>query len=70
MESNLFSFLGKWGQLQTLKLVGSSIIPSSSVLEDDHSLAEQTFKHFKPRTARMPIFSNQSLSKLTEYSTS
>jgi len=59
-----FSLLGKWGQLQTLKLVGDSAI-SSSGLEGDITLASETFKHFKPRTARMPIFSEQSLSKLT-----
>ncbi len=65
MESNLFFTFRKMGQLQTLKLVGGSVVPSSSGLEGDISLASEIFKHFKPRTARMPVFSEQSLSKLT-----
>lgn len=60
-----FSLLGKWGQLQTLKLVGGSVVSSSSGFEADLTLSAQTFKHFKPRTAKMPILSEQSLSKLT-----
>jgi len=60
-----FSLLGKWGQLQTLKLVGGSVVSSSSESEAELTLASETFKYFKPRTARMPIFSEQSLSKLT-----
>lgn len=60
-----FSLLGKWGQLQTLKLVDGSVISSSFGLETDLTLSAQIFKHFKPRTAKMPILSEQSLSKLT-----
>lgn len=59
-----FSLLGKWGQLQTLKLVGGDFVPSSGS-EANLTLAAQTFKHFKPRTSRMPIFSKESLSLLT-----
>ncbi|NRR03392.1 alpha/beta hydrolase [Brevibacillus sp. RS1.1] len=62
-----FSLLGKWGQLQTLKLVGGSNISSSSLsgLGEELPLASLTFKYFKPRTARMPLFSDQSLYQLT-----
>lgn len=62
-----FSLLGKWGQLQTLKLVGAGNISSSSLsgLEVDLTFASLIFKNFKPRTAKMPLFSNQSLSQLT-----
>ncbi|KJB86039.1 hypothetical protein AZ66_21190 [Paenibacillus sp. E194] len=62
-----FSLLGKWGQLQILKLVGAGTISSSSLsgLEVDLSFASLVFKHFKPRTAKMPLFSNQSLHQLT-----
>ncbi|MCR1897433.1 alpha/beta hydrolase [Irregularibacter muris] len=62
-----FSLLGKWGQLQTLKLVGGGNISSSSSsgLEEDLALSSLTFKYFKPRTAKMPLFTDQSLSKLT-----
>ncbi|MCY7483763.1 alpha/beta fold hydrolase [Paenibacillus alvei] len=62
-----FSLLGKWGQLQTLKLVGAGHIFSSSLsgLEVDLTFISLIFKNFKPRTAKMPLFSNQSLSQLT-----
>ncbi|MGG0815427.1 alpha/beta hydrolase [Paenibacillus alvei] len=62
-----FSLLGKWGQLQTLKLVGAGHIFSSSLsgLEVDLTFVSLIFKNFKPRTAKMPLFSNQSLSQLT-----
>ncbi|MCY9529336.1 alpha/beta hydrolase [Paenibacillus alvei] len=62
-----FSLLGKWGQLQILKLVGAGHISSSSLsgLEVDLTFASLIFKNFKPRTAKMPLFSNQSLSQLT-----
>jgi pimeloyl-ACP methyl ester carboxylesterase len=61
----IFSLLGKWGQQQTLKLVGGNIsLSQSSGLEEDLGLASLTFKHFKPRTSKMPIFSDQSLSQL------
>lgn len=62
-----FSLLGKWGQLQTLRLVGGDSISSSSSskLEENLEFASLTFKYFKPRTAKMPIFSEQSLSQLT-----
>ncbi|SYX81662.1 alpha/beta fold hydrolase [Paenibacillus alvei] len=62
-----FSLLGKWGQLQILKLVGAGNISSSSSsgYEVDLTFASLIFKHFKPRTAKMPLFSNQSLSQLT-----
>jgi pimeloyl-ACP methyl ester carboxylesterase len=61
-----FSLLGKWGQLQTLKLVGGGNVSSSCSfkLEEDLSLAAKTFKYFKPRTAKMPIFSSRLLSQL------
>jgi pimeloyl-ACP methyl ester carboxylesterase len=62
----LFSLLGKWGQLQTLKLVGSKISSSSlSELGEGLTFASLTFKHFKPRTAKMPLFRDQSLERLT-----
>lgn len=62
----LFSLLGKWGQLQTLKLVGGgNISSSSSELEEDFQFSSLTFKHFKPRTSKMPLFSDKSLCKLT-----
>lgn len=63
----IFSLLGKWGQLQTLKLVGGGNISSSSLsgLEEDLAFSSLTFKYFKPRTAKMPLFSDQSLCKLT-----
>ncbi|MGN7385317.1 alpha/beta fold hydrolase [Paenibacillus sp. SAFN-117] len=61
-----FSLLGKWGQLQTLKLVGGNISSSSiSGLGEDLAFASLTFKYFKPRTAKMPLFSDQSLHQLT-----
>lgn len=59
----IFSLLGKWGQTKTLKLIGADL--SSSEQKTDLSLATLTFQHFKPRTAKMPIFSEDSLSKLT-----
>ncbi|MDF2942638.1 MAG: alpha/beta hydrolase [Herbinix sp.] len=63
----IFSLLGKWGQLQTLKLVGGGNISSSSLsgLEEDLAFSSLTFKYFKPRTAKMPLFSDQSLYQLT-----
>lgn len=63
----IFSLLGKWGQLQTLKLVGGGNISSSSLSElgEDLAFSSLTFKCFKPRTAKMPLFSDQSLCKLT-----
>ena len=62
-----FSLLGKWGQLQTLKLVGGANISSSSSSElgEDLAFSSLTFKYFKPRTAKMPLFSDQSLYQLT-----
>jgi len=62
-----FSLLGKWGQLQTLKLVGGGNTSSSpsSELGEDLRFASLIFKYFKPRTAKMPLFSNQSLRQLT-----
>lgn len=62
-----FSLLGKWGQLQTLKLVGAGNISSSSLseLEEDLTITSLIFKYFKPRTEKMPLFSDQSLYKLT-----
>lgn len=62
-----FSLLGKWGQLQTLKLVGGGNISSSSLTElgEDFEFSSLTFKHFKPRTAKMPLFNNEALSKLS-----
>lgn len=59
-----FSLLGKWGQLQTLKLVGCGNISSSSLTEE-LTFSSLTFKYFKPRTAKMPLFSDQSLYQLT-----
>ena len=59
-----FSLLGKWGQLQTLKLVGCGNISSSS-LSEELKFSSLTFKYFKPRTAKMPLFSDQSLHQLT-----
>lgn len=61
-----FSLLGKWGQLQTLKLVGGKISSSSlSGLGEGLTFASLTFKYFKPRTAKMPLISDQSLHQLT-----
>ncbi|MDK8183350.1 alpha/beta hydrolase [Paenibacillus sp. UMB4589-SE434] len=62
-----FSLLGKWGQLQTLKLVGAGHISSSSLsgLGEDPPFASLVFKYFRPRTAKMPLFSDQSLHQLT-----
>ncbi|MDV4151334.1 alpha/beta hydrolase [Clostridium sp. AL.422] len=62
-----FSLLGKRGQIKTLKLVGGANISSSSSsnFEEDLAFSSLTFKYFKPRTAKMPLFSDQSLSKLT-----
>ena len=62
-----FSLLGKWGQLQTLKLVGDGNVSSSSSskLEEEFTLAAETFKYFKPRTEKMPIFSGHLLSQLS-----
>lgn len=62
-----FSLLGKWGQLQTLKLVGGGNISSSSLsrLGEDLAFSSLTFKYFKPRTAKMPLFTDQSLCQLT-----
>ncbi|MBH5316322.1 alpha/beta hydrolase [Paenibacillus sp. GSMTC-2017] len=61
-----FSLLGKWGQIQTLKLVGVNISSSSlSGLGEDLAFASLTFKYFKPRTAKMPPFSDHSLAQLT-----
>lgn len=61
-----FSLLGKWGQLQTLKLVGAgNLSSSSSGLQEDLAFSSLTFKYFKPRTAKMPLFDNQSLYQLT-----
>ena len=59
----IFSLLGKWGKKKTLKLIGAE--QSSQDMVTDLSLAHLTFEHFKPRTAKMPIFSEQSLSKLS-----
>lgn len=55
-----FSLLGKWGQLQTLTLVGAGNIPSSSSSRLGEALpfASLIFKYFKPRTAKMPLFIN------------
>lgn len=63
----IFSLLGKWGQLKTLKLVGGGNISSSSLsgLGEDFAFSSLTFKYFKPRTAKMPLFTDQSLCKLT-----
>lgn len=62
-----FSLLGKWGQLQTLKLVGGGNISSSSLSElgEDLAFSSLTFKYFRPRTAKMPLFGDQSLYQLT-----
>jgi pimeloyl-ACP methyl ester carboxylesterase len=60
-----FSLLGKWGQLQTLKLVGGGHISSSSLSGSGEDFTSLTFKYFKPRTAKMPLFSDQSLYQLT-----
>ncbi|MBP1991642.1 alpha/beta fold hydrolase [Paenibacillus eucommiae] len=61
-----FSLLGKWGQLQTLKLVGGNMSSSSlSELGEGLTFASLTFKYFKPRTAKMPLISDQSLYQLT-----
>ncbi|TVX94048.1 alpha/beta fold hydrolase [Paenibacillus agilis] len=62
-----FSLLGKWGQLQTLKLVGGGNSSSSSLsrLGEDLAFSSLTFKYFKPRTAKMPVFSDQLLYQLT-----
>lgn len=67
LKAIFFSFCGKWGKLQILKLVdGGNYSPSSpSSLEEDFSLATLTFEHFKPRTGKMPILSDESLSQLT-----
>lgn len=59
----IFSLLGKWGKKKTLKLIGAD--PSSQDIMTDLSLAQLTFEHFMPRTAKMPIFSEQSLSNLS-----
>lgn len=61
-----YSLLGKWGQLQTLKLVGGGNISSTSLsgFEEDLAFSSLTFKYFKPRTAKMPIFNDQSLNQL------
>jgi len=61
-----FSLLGKWGQLQTLKLVGGNTSSSSlTELGEGLTFASLKFKYFKPRTAKMPLFSDQSLYQLT-----
>ncbi len=61
-----FSLLGKWGQLQTLKLVGGGASATSSSRSPGNlALASLTFKHFKPRRAKLPLFSDQSLQRLT-----
>lgn len=67
LKAIFFSLLGKWGQLQTLKLVGGGDVSSSSStkLEEDLSFAAVTFKYFKPRTAKMPIISGRLLSQLS-----
>ncbi len=67
LKAIFFSLLGKWGQLQTLKLVGGGNINSSSLsqLGEDFAFSSLTFKYFKPRTGTMPLFSDQLLSKLT-----
>lgn len=61
-----YSLLGKWGQLQTLKLVGGGNISStsSSGFEEDLAFSSLTFKYFIPRTSKMPLFSDESLNQL------
>lgn len=55
-----YSLFGKWGQLRLSRLVGVS----GSMEGVAFDFTSSTFKHFRPRTARMPLFRDSSLSRL------
>lgn len=55
-----FSLFGKWGQQRIRQLAGVTGSGESIAF----AFTSMTFKHFKPRTARTPLFDDSSLSRL------
>ncbi|GAB2487777.1 alpha/beta fold hydrolase [Nocardiopsis aegyptia] len=54
--------LGPWGQRRAVRaMTGLSATEAAPVLET----LERTFRHFRPRTERLPAFSDQALGALT-----
>jgi pimeloyl-ACP methyl ester carboxylesterase len=60
-----YMLLGKWGQERIVKLVNGGQLPSSEGLEDAFEFMNLIGEHFKPRTAKLPIFTNADLARLT-----
>lgn len=66
-KSLFFSLFGKWGEQQILRMITGSTMPIevSPELEEGLAFTMLINKHFKPRTAKLPIFTDEALAKLT-----
>jgi pimeloyl-ACP methyl ester carboxylesterase len=66
-KSLFFSLFGKWGEQQILRILTGGTMPleESPDLEKGLAFTMLINKHFKPRTAKLPIFTEEALSKLT-----
>ncbi|MGI1658305.1 MAG: alpha/beta fold hydrolase [Desulfitobacterium sp.] len=62
-----FSLFGKWGEQQILKMLTGGKVPLevSPGMEEGLAFTMLINKHFKPRTAKLPIYTDEALSKLS-----
>jgi len=61
-----YSFFGKWGNKQIHKLINGGKLPDENTPGLDKALAFTSLinKHFNPRFGKLPIFGEESLSRL------
>jgi pimeloyl-ACP methyl ester carboxylesterase len=65
VKAIFYSLCGAWGQQQIMKLINGGKLPTDAGLERAMSFTSLTARHFKPRYAKLLIFSDADLNRLT-----
>lgn len=65
VKAVLFSLLGEWGNRKTMEMVYGGKVPNKEGLNQALSYTSLIGKHFKPRMAKLPLFSDLSIRRLT-----
>jgi len=60
-----YMLLGEWGKTRIFKLVNGGRLPNSSGMEDAYEFMSLINEHFKPRTAKLSLFTDEALERLT-----
>jgi pimeloyl-ACP methyl ester carboxylesterase len=64
VQAVFYTLCGAWGQKQIVKLINGGKLPVDTGLEKAMSFTALTGRHFRPRYAKLPIFSNTDLARL------